>query len=205
MVVNNNSLKLEPNALALLAEKHKVHQVVWVPSSVFADVLKTASELGLAANQTLVLLAAAALRGQPFIVNAPAQAPAEAKEVVKEVVKQVVKHSFVCPLPHRATNGMLITNQFMVFRDEAAFVNHLLLHFGCSMSEIIINYRDAQNLVAKEDLITNSEQQPSQPQPTTKLTNNDEPPKSAAEREAADRAWTQEFVKGLFADKKKEK
>ncbi len=157
MVVNNNSLKLEPNALALLAEKHKVHQVVWVPSSVFGDVLKAASELGLAANQTLVLLAAAALRGQPFVVqqqSAPSESSGEVKEkeVVKEVVKQVVKYRFICPLPHRATNGALITNQFMVFDKEAAFTNHLLLHFGCSMSEIIINYKDAQNLVAKEDI-----------------------------------------------------
>ncbi len=150
MVVNNNSLKLEPNALALLAEKHKVHQVVWVPSSVFADVLKTANELGLAANQALVLLAAAALRGQPFVVQQQSS-PEPSEEKVKEVVKEVVKYRFVCPLPHRF-NNRLITNQYMVFSSEAMFTNHLLLHFGCSMSEIIINYKDAQNLVAKEDV-----------------------------------------------------
>ncbi len=148
----NNILGEE--ALQLLTAKHKVYQVVWVPPTIFGKVAELSEELGVATNQVLVLLAAAGLRGQPFVVNAPAQAPAEVKEkeVVKEVVKQVVKYSFVCPLPHRATNGALITNQYMVFKDAATFTNHLLLHFGCSMSEIIINYKDAQALVAKEDI-----------------------------------------------------
>ncbi len=82
---------MPPDALALLSEKQKIHQVVWMPSSIFGDVLKIANELGVAPNQAIVLLVAAALRGQPFVIqqqSASASAPKSELEQVKEYLKR---------------------------------------------------------------------------------------------------------------------
>ncbi len=83
--------KLGEDALELLTAKHKVQQIVWLPPEIYTQVVQLAEQLGIAANQAVMLLVAVALRGQPFVIqqqSASASAPRSELEQVKEYLKR---------------------------------------------------------------------------------------------------------------------